>query len=49
MSSIENEDFISYIEFFLSLKLLYNIKFGQILTQILMKKLGIRIFIIASC
>ena len=49
MSRIENEDFISYIRFSLSLTLLCNIKFSQILTQILMKKLGIRIFIIVSC
>ena len=49
MLRIENEGFISYIRFFLSLTLLYNIKFSQILTQILVKKLGIRIFIIVGC
>ena len=49
MLRIENERFISYIRFFLSLTLLYNIKFTQILTKILMKKLGIRIFVIVRC
>ena len=48
ISSIENEGFISYMRFFLSLTLLYNIKFSQILTHILMKKPGIRIFTIVS-
>ena len=33
-----NEGFISNIKFFLSLTLLYNVKFSQILIQILMKK-----------
>ena len=45
MLSMENVGFTSYIKFFLSLTLLYNITFSQIL----MKKLGIRIFIIATC
>ena len=48
MSSIKNDGFISYIKFFLSLTLLhYNIKLSQILMQILMTNLGIRIFIIS--
>ena len=33
-----------YIKFFLSLTLHYGVEFGQILMQILMKKLGIRIW-----
>ena len=41
--------FIFYIGFFLSLTLIYNIKFSQILIQILMKRLGISISIIVSC
>ena len=49
MSTIENEDVISYIRFFLLLTLLYNIKFSQILTQILMKKLDIRVFTFVNC
>ena len=39
MPSIENKGFISYIRFFLSLTLL-KIKFNQILTQILIKKVS---------
>ena len=43
MSSISNERFNIYIKFFLSLALHYSVGFNQILIQILMKKLGIRI------
>ena len=43
MSSISNEGFLIYIKFFLSLTLHYSVGFSQILIQILMKKLGIRI------
>ena len=52
MSSIYNEGFISHIRFFLSLTIsisICNIKFSQILIQVLLKKLGIRIFILVSC
>ena len=41
--------FISYIRILLLSTLFYNIKFSQVLMQILMKKLGIKIFIIVSC
>ena len=41
--------FISYIRILLLFTLFYNIKFSQVLMQILMKKLGIKIFIIVSC
>ena len=40
MPSIENKGFISHIRFFLSLTLLYKIKFNQILTQTLIKKVS---------
>ena len=46
MLNIENEE--DYVKIFLLLTLLYSIKFCQILTQILIKKLVIRIFIMVS-
>ena len=48
MSCIQNESFIIYIKFFLSLTLRCSIGLGQILIQILMKKLGIRISLSVS-
>ena len=38
-----------HFKFFLSFTLYYRVGFGQILIQILMKKLGIRTFVIVSC
>ena len=49
MLNIYNEGFISYINLFLLLTLHYSAGFSQILIQILMEKLGIRILIIISC
>ena len=48
MSSIQNQGFIIYIKFFLSLTLHYSVGFGQILIHILMKKLGIRKSVLSS-